>query len=495
MTQSETAHAAATAGRAEPVERNRCTAGRDAADNSPATAPPLWDAGLLRRYDVQGPRYTSYPTALQFRDDFGEQDYRACAAAANASAMPAPLSLYIHIPFCGQLCFYCACTKIVTRNHGRAAVYLQRVYAELERQAALLPGRVVEQVHWGGGTPTFLSADEMSELMAQSRRHFRFAPDDELECSIEVDPRTVTPESAGFLRALGFNRLSLGVQDFDPAVQEAVNRLQPERATLDLIESARHHGFRSISVDLIYGLPKQTRASLERTLQTVITAFPDRIALYNYAHLPRLFRAQRQIRETDLPPPAEKLELLRMSIEQLSAAGYRHIGMDHFALEHDDLYRAQREGRLTRNFQGYSTHRDCDIVGIGMSSIGKVGDCYSQNARELKDYLERVDEGGLPVVRGIRLVQDDLLRRAIIHQLMCHFTLRFADFESSPGFREALAGAKERLDRMQQDGLVDVDAHSIRVTPVGRLLVRNVCMAFDRYLPQTPAGASYSRTV
>lgn len=461
-------------------------------------APLAFDAGLLRRYDVRGPRYTSYPTALQFHAGFTERDYRECAAESNADPVPAPLSLYLHIPFCERLCYYCACTRVVTRDRRRSSAYLRRLHAELQRQAELFNAdRRVEQLHWGGGTPTFLSLAEMHELVDMTRRHFHLAPETEGEFSIEVDPRTVDADAAGALRDLGFNRLSLGVQDFDERVQAAVNRVQPARLTIDLMAAARQAGFRSISVDLIYGLPRQTPLSFERTLDLVIEAAPDRISTFNYAHLPAQFRAQRLIREQELPSPAAKLEILKLIIERLTAAGYRHIGMDHFARETDELCRAQDEGTLARTFQGYSTHGDCDVVGLGMSAISAVGDCYSQNARRLPAYMELVDAGRLPVERGVRLTEDDRARRRVITDLICGLRASGRWFQDRYGreFWDYFGEERARLRPMEDDGLVEIEADGLRVTGRGRLLVRNVCMAFDRYLREHSEAGRYSRVI
>ncbi|MDX1607572.1 MAG: oxygen-independent coproporphyrinogen III oxidase, partial [Candidatus Competibacterales bacterium] len=330
----------------------------------------VFDIDLIRRYDTSGPRYTSYPTAVQFHEGFDEPAYRAWAERSNRSGLP--LSLYLHIPFCDTVCFYCACNKVVTRNRARAEPFLQRLHRELELQGQLFDReRVVEQLHWGGGTPTFINPQQMRELMAATRRHFTLHDDDRGEYSIEVDPRAVGDGTVALLRELGFNRMSLGVQDFDPRVQRAVNRLQSREQTLAVLDAARHEGFRSLSMDLIYGLPLQTAASFAATLDAVIEAAPDRLSVFNYAHLPELFKTQRQIRAEDLPSPAEKLDILALTIDKLTAAGYVFIGMDHFARPDDELARAQREGTLYRNFQGYATHADCDLIGFGPSAIGR----------------------------------------------------------------------------------------------------------------------------
>ncbi|HEY7840160.1 MAG TPA: oxygen-independent coproporphyrinogen III oxidase [Gammaproteobacteria bacterium] len=464
----------------------------------PSASPPAFDAALLARYDVRGPRYTSYPTALQFDARFTESDYRECIAESNADPVPAPLSLYVHVPFCERLCYYCACTKLITRDRRRAAAYLDALGIELRRQAALFsPDRRVEQIHWGGGTPTFLSFEEMAALMDTTRRCFRLAPDAEGEFSIEVDPRTIGADAVAPLRTLGFNRLSLGVQDFDERVQAAVNRIQPARLTLDIMAAARRAGFRSISVDLIYGLPRQSVSSFERTLEHIVAAAPDRISVFNYAHLPDQFRAQRLIAARELPDPAEKLRILQATIERLTAGGYRHVGMDHFAKETDELCRAQDEGTLARTFQGYSTHGDCDIVGLGMSAISAVGDCYSQNGRRLRAYMELVDDGRFPVERGVRLTEDDRVRRSIIGDLICGLRADGRWFHDRYGreFWDYFGEERGLLRPLEDDGLVEIQADGLRVTPRGRLLVRNVCMVFDRHLRERPGAGRYSRAI
>jgi len=443
----------------------------------------VFDPALIRRYDKAGPRYTSYPTAVQFQEDFGETEYRAAAAASNAGG--APLSLYFHLPFCDTVCYYCACNKIVTKNRKRTAPYLERLFREIELQAALFDrSRPVEQLHWGGGTPTFLSIDEMRALMRKTREHFRLRDDDSGEYSIEVDPREANAEIITLLRELGFNRLSLGVQDFDPTVQKAVNRIQSEAETFAVLDAARATGFRSVNMDLIYGLPHQTVASFAATLDKVIAAGPDRLSVFNYAHLPELFKTQRQIDSASLPAPGEKLAILQHTIERLTAAGYVYIGMDHFARPDDELAVAQREGSLYRNFQGYSTHADCDLVAMGITAIGKVGDTYSQNVKTLDEYSALLDAGRLPVFRGIVLSDDDKLRRAIITQLICHFTLKFARIEQEFNirFRDYFTAELQEITAMQSDGLLDLNEDSIIVRPAGKLLIRNICMVFDTYL-------------
>ena len=453
-----------------------------------------FDAALIQRYDRSGPRYTSYPTAAQFRPDFGEAQYREFAARSNASARP--LSLYFHLPFCARLCFYCACNKIVTKNRARAAPYLERLHREIVLQGALFDRtRRVEQLHWGGGTPTFLSHDEMRELMRVTRTHFNLHDDDRGEYGIELDPREVGPGTLALLRELGFNRASLGVQDLDPDVQKAVNRIQSEAQTVAVIEEARALGFRSINLDLIYGLPRQSLASFDRTLERVLALRPDRLSIYNYAHLPQLFKPQRRIDVAELPAPRVKLAILGLAIERLTAAGYVYIGMDHFALPTDELATAQRDGSLHRNFQGYSTHADCDLVSMGVTAIGALGSSYSQNQHDLEAYNAALDAGRLPIARGLAPDVDDQLRRAVIVQLICHFRLDFAAFgqRHTLDFKRYFARELAALAPMQQDGLLEVDDEAIRVRPKGRLLIRNICMLWDRYLPRTEAV--YSRAI
>lgn len=443
----------------------------------------VFNRELIGKYDKAGPRYTSYPTAVQFHDGFGEVDYQQEAQAGNATGKP--LSLYLHIPFCDTVCFYCACNKIITKNRRHAGPYLDHLHREIALQGALFArSRPVTQLHWGGGTPTFISTAEMRELMRVTGEHFQLLDNDRGEYSIEVDPRETNDGTIALLRDLGFNRLSLGVQDFDQGVQKAVNRIQSKDITLRVMDAARREGFKSISVDLIYGLPLQSVASFSRTVDEIIAQNPDRISVFNYAHLPELFKTQRQIDVNTLPSPAVKLEILRTVIEQLANAGYVYIGMDHFAKPEDELTLAQQAGTLYRNFQGYSTHADCDLIGLGATSIGMVGDSYSQNLKTLEEYYARIDTGRLAVFRGLRLDADDRLRRAVITALICHFTLSFAVIEQQFGicFDEYFAVELAELMDMQADGLLTIDESGIQVLPPGRLLIRNICMAFDRYL-------------
>lgn len=457
-----------------------------------------FDAGLLQRLGKSGPRYTSYPTADRFTEAFGYRDYLHAVAGLRTRGGARPLSLYVHIPFCDTVCYYCACNKVVTKKREKAATYLSYLKREIAMQAALFAdSNEVEQLHFGGGTPTYLDDAQMDELMAHLRRSFRFAPDAGGEYSIEVDPRTVSPERVHTLRRQGFNRISLGVQDFDADVQRAVNRVQPEAETRAVIDAARAAGFRSVSIDLIYGLPKQTLETMRQTLDKVVAADPDRIAVYHYAHMPHLFKPQRRIQEADMPSSEAKLGMLQLCIERLGAAGYVYIGMDHFAKPGDDLAVAQRQGRLHRNFQGYSTHADTDLVACGVSAIGAVGATYSQNVKTLEEYYDLLDQNELPVARGIRLGMDDALRRSLIQKLMCQFEVSIPALEQAFPivFRDYFAPELERLRALEADGLLTVGPEWLTVTTKGRLLIRNVCMVFDRYLAARSDAPRHSQTV
>jgi oxygen-independent coproporphyrinogen-3 oxidase len=455
----------------------------------------LFRPDLLARYSANGPRYTSYPTALQFHDQFDPADY--LRAAADPGASSTDLSLYFHIPFCDTVCFYCGCNKVATKNRAHARPYLDQLKREIALQAACFDTqRPVSQLHWGGGTPTFLSHVEMAELMAATREHFALQPDAEAEYSIEVDPREASPDTIAHLRKLGFNRLSLGVQDFDPLVQQAINRIQPLEMTASVMQAARDAHFHSIGVDLIYGLPHQTVDSFSRTLDTMIELAPDRLSVFAYAHMPQLFKMQRQMDPATLPSPSQRLALLQRVVERLTDAGYVYIGMDHFALPTDELALAQAQRTLHRNFQGYSTRAQCDLIGFGASSIGKVGDVYAQNAKDLPGYAAAIDAGRLAITRGVRLTADDRLRRDVITQLMCNLELRFDEFEAAYGihFGETFAPELERLRGFEEDGLVSICADRLDVQMAGRMLVRNIAMVFDRYLGQQTLER-FSRTV
>lgn len=457
-----------------------------------------FERAMVEKYDRPGPRYTSYPTAPRFHSDFSLEAYREAVDLSNGDLLPKPLSLYVHIPFCRQLCYYCACHKIITHRDERASEYLNYLKREIRLQAYLFDAdRQVTQLHLGGGTPTYLTGDQIAELMTVLDDAFCLDWSESREFSLEIDPRSVSLATLGVLKAQGFNRLSIGVQDFDPAVQQAVNRVQSEAHVSDLVATARDEGFASVSVDLIYGLPCQTVASFSRTLDKVIALRPDRIATYSYAHLPETFRAQRLIQSSDMPTPAQKLELLALIIDRLQAAGYVYIGMDHFALPDDELVRARDAGTLQRNFQGYSTQADCDLIGLGISAIGKVADTYSQNAKSLPDYYHRLDELQLPVVRGYRLSDDDRLRRDVIHHLMCHGVVDIPAIEQhyAIDFRVYFAESLRQLEAPMADGLVTLDDASLTLQPRGRLVMRNIAMAFDAYLQDGAYQRPFSRTV
>ncbi|MBV8619615.1 MAG: oxygen-independent coproporphyrinogen III oxidase [Curvibacter sp.] len=454
---------------------------------------------LLRRFDVSGPRYTSYPTADRFVEAYTEADYRQALEqrrSGGAAGIALPLSLYVHIPFCESLCYYCACNKIITKHPERAEEYLRYLSREVDLHVqALGPGQAVSQLHLGGGSPTFLSDAGLAELMAMLRRSFSLAPGGEY--SIEVDPRTVTAARLEFLAGLGFNRLSFGVQDFDPAVQKAVHRVQPAQQVFELMAHARRIGFESINVDLIYGLPRQTPESFDRTLAQVSELRPDRIALYAYAHLPERFKPQRRIVSAELPGAGAKVSMLARSLSTFQDAGYVYVGMDHFALPTDTLAVAKRQGRLHRNFQGYSTQPDCDLIGLGVSAIGRVGVTYSQNAKTLDDYYDFLNQGRLPVVRGLALSRDDLVRRAVIMALMCQGRVLYESIDLAwlIDFRRYFAPELELLDGLAQQGLVQVDEAGIEVTPTGWYFVRAVAMVFDRYLQADRNRARFSRII
>ena len=454
------------------------------------------DLELIRRLDKNGPRYTSYPTADRFVEAFNAETYANWLGKREIGGISRPLSLYVHIPFCNTLCFYCACNKVITKDFSKAGEYVRYVSKELAMQAALLgDGRRVEQLHFGGGTPTFLSNDEIRELMGAIRKNFELIENGEY--SIEIDPRKVSDETVALLGEMGFNRISIGVQDFDPAVQKAVNRIQSEEETLQVINAARANGFKSVSIDLIYGLPKQNLAGFKATLDKVIAAGADRLSIYNYAHMPALFKPQRRIHEEDMPAGQLKLDILSLAVKTLTDAGYVYIGMDHFAKPEDELAVAQRQGRLHRNFQGYSTHSDCDLVAVGVSSIGKIGPTYSQNFRELEDYYDALDRNTLPIMRGMELNADDLVRRAIIQALMCHFEISKESFNIAYliDFDQYFATELKELAEYEREGLLKISPQWISVTPKGRMLIRNICMVFDKYLRTKQEHARYSKVI
>ncbi|MDO5505823.1 MAG: oxygen-independent coproporphyrinogen III oxidase [Pseudoxanthomonas suwonensis] len=462
-------------------------------------ATTLFDPGLLRRYDRPGPRYTSYPTAPQFSDAFGPEQLREAVTASNGDPIPRPLSLYVHVPFCESPCFYCGCNRIITRDKQRSQAYLSR----LEREAALIAplfdrDREVVQLHFGGGTPNFLSPAQLAETVDMLRACFRFSDAAHRDISIELDPRFIAPEAIAVLGEAGFNRASLGVQDFDPQVQAAVNRIQSVEQTAAIIQACREAGMRSINVDLIYGLPHQHPESFDRTLETVIAMRPDRLAVYGYAHLPHLFKAQRQLDASHLPGGETKLALLGQAIERLTAAGYVYIGMDHFALPDDELALAQANGGLHRNFMGYTTHADSDLIGLGVSAISHIGNSFSQNPRDLPGWEAALDEDRLPVFRGMWMDEDDQLRADLIQSLMCQAQIPVGALQRrySIDFQDYFADALRQLQPLQQDGLVRVEDQRIVATPRGRLLLRNIAMCFDRYLePQEEITPRYSRAI
>jgi len=456
---------------------------------------------LLRRFDLSGPRYTSYPTADRFVETFGAAQYRQALAQRSSSGAggsgQSPLSVYVHVPFCESVCYYCACNKVVTRHHGRATEYLDAIEHELELQlSALGHGKVVSQLHLGGGTPTFLSDSELDRLMRALRKGFDLAPG--AECSIEIDPRTVTSERLAHLAALGFNRLSFGVQDSDPAVQEAVHRVQPFEQVVALMHDARALNFESINVDLIHGLPKQTPDSLTRTVAQMAQLRPDRVALYAYAHLPQRFKPQRRIDAAQLPTAADRVLMLSRAIAGFLAQGYVYIGMDHFALPNDALAVAKRQGRLHRNFQGYSTQPDCDLIALGVSAISKVGATYAQNAKTLPEYYATLQRDELPVVRGVALDREDLLRRAVIMSVMCQGRLDFKAVETTYAidFRSHFAPELERLAQLETQGLVRLTPDNMELMPIGWYFVRAVAMVFDQPLQlDRVARERYSRVI
>lgn len=462
----------------------------------PDTHEVCFDQELIERYGGRGPRYTSYPTALQFTDSFTAADYRRHAATSNDTERP--LSLYVHIPFCRSLCYYCACNKIVTHNAERVKKYMRHLDQEIDMQAELFdPKRKIEQLHFGGGTPTYLDESQLRALMAHLREAFNFDESDSREFSIEVDPRTVDSKMMSVLVELGFNRLSLGIQDFDPEVQRAVNRIQSTDEVAALMQVARDDHFRSVSFDLIYGLPHQTVETFDQTLDKALEMRPDRLAIYNYAHLPARFKGQRMINDADIPLPETKLEILHHTIDKLGDSEYVYIGMDHFALPDDELVQAQNNGTLQRNFQGYSTHRECDLIALGVSAIGSIGNIYSQNTTSTSEYEAILESGNLPVSRGIEVDADDLLRAEVISQLMCYDHLIFNEFDAANDieFIQYFRREVDNLEPLAKDGLVSIDEEQISITPKGRLLLRSIAMVFDRYLGKDMHDGRFSKAI
>jgi len=455
-----------------------------------------WDVELIKRYDKSGPRYTSYPTAVQFNEGFNQGHYEQARMAGNKSRQP--LSLYVHIPFCAHVCYYCACNKVITKRREKAQPYLDRLYKEMAIRASGYPkDRKVEQLHWGGGTPTFISHQQMSELMAKMAEHFTLSEDDDRDFSIEIDPRELQDGTLAHLKKIGFNRVSLGVQDFNENVQKAVNRVQSLQLTRNTLLEAKQLGFRSINIDLIYGLPLQSRDSFRDTLKTVLELSPDRLSVFNYAHLPQRFMPQRRINEQDLPAPEEKLAMLEDSIQLLTQAGYHYVGMDHFAKPQDSLAQAQMAEKLHRNFQGYTTHEDCDLVAFGVSAISQVGDTYFQNNANIDAYQDALDSEELPIVKGLILNDEDVLRRAVIKQLICHFKLNYQWLEERFNI-DAKSHFSKVLDKLApyvEDELVTLNDTGIQVTRKGELLIRSICMLFDEYLVSPNHQVRYSKVI
>lgn len=437
----------------------------------------------LKKYDLAGPRYTSYPTAPQFTSNFTQQHWQAAVSSGNKAQKP--LSLYFHIPFCDTVCYYCGCNKIITANKAKSTPYLTAIIKEMDLVAAQVDTtRPVQQLHFGGGTPTFLSDEQLTTLMNAVKARFNVADSAFRDFSIEVHPAGVTPQRIKHLRTIGFNRVSMGIQDFSPDVQKAVNRFNSPQQVGELVAAVRENNFASLSMDLIYGLPKQTAESFAETLQKIIALSPDRIALFNYAHLPHLFKTQKQINARELPEPQEKLIILQQSIQSLCNAGYQFIGMDHFAKVDDSLAVAQRKGELHRNFQGYSTHGDCDLLAFGVSSISSIGNTYSQNSKNLTEYYAAINTNQLPIIKGLTLTDDDLLRREVISQIICNFELDYKKINRQFGVDVAqyFADALTELKVFEEDGLIEFTQAKLHVKPCGRLLVRRICMAFDSYV-------------
>lgn len=456
----------------------------------------VWDMDLINRYDLSGPRYTSYPTAVQFDPNLSSTGL--VNQGQSTADRSAPLSLYVHIPFCAHVCYYCACNKVITRNRDRAQPYLDTVYREMEQLSQWYSDdRLVDQLHWGGGTPTFISDEQMFELMSALRKNFNLRNDDQGDYSIEIDPREASPNTLEVLRKAGFNRISLGVQDLDQKVQEAVNRVQPLEQTQGVLTKARQLGFNSINMDLIYGLPHQTLESFDQTLDVVIGMSPDRLSVFNYAHLPDRFRSQKHINPEELPSAEVKLAILQNTINKLLDAGYVYIGMDHFAKPDDTLALAQVAGQLHRNFQGYTTHAECDLVAMGVSAISQIGRVYYQNEHDLAAYTQAVHQQKHAIRRGVSLSDDDIIRGAVINQLICHFELQPSKIEErfNLSFANYFSNEQAELIQFEADGLIERHADLIRVTPAGRLLIRRICMAFDAYIPKQQPTRGYSRII
>lgn len=459
-----------------------------------------FNAEVIRRYNGNGPRYTSYPTARQFQTGFDIEAYRRAVSRSNDDPIPRDISLYVHVPFCKSPCFYCGCNRIITKcTSPHIGAYLHLLRREAAMQGRLFDrDRKVMQLHFGGGTPTILTDQELENLLVGLRREFGFCEEPPPETSIEVDPRSVTPERMEVLADMGFNRVSFGIQDFDTEVQEAVNRRQDTGHCLSVLQAAKAAGFRSVAVDLIYGLPRQSLKGFVATLNTIVGAKPDRIAIYGYAHMPAQFKAQRQIKDAELPGPELRLELLSLAVDRLTRAGYEYIGLDHFALPDDDLVRARRQGTLQRNFQGYSTHAGLDLVGLGLSAIGHVGRTYVQNAKVMNEYTAALDAGRLPIVSGLTATEDDVIRADVINRLMCYDEVRFRDIEAAHHirFREYFSPELKRLSPFVADGLAKVWLDRVQVLPPGRFLLRSLAMVFDAYLPRAaPTSPIFSKAI
>ncbi len=450
-----------------------------------------WDLALIQKYNQSGPRYTSYPTALEFNQEYTEADFETAAARYPDR----PVSLYVHIPFCHKLCYFCACNKVITRHQHKADIYLDYLEKEIGNRAGLFASRRVTQIHWGGGTPTYLTEQQSARLMNMLRTHFHI--DSQAEISIEMDPREIELSMLEHLRKIGFNRISMGVQDFNKAVQKAVNREQDEAFIRALLIRARELGFTSTNLDLIYGLPLQTVDSFMFTLQKVIELNPDRLSVFNYAHLPSRFAGQAKIKDAQLPSPETKLTILQKTIETLNGAGYRFIGMDHFAKPDDELAIAQQNGVLHRNFQGYTTQEECDLLGLGVSAISLLGDTYAQNQKELKHYYTAVETQGIALHKGLVLTQEDCLRRDVIKQLICNFKLDYQPIERQYGidFRQHFAEDLVLLQPLAQDGLIEINPQGLQVSSKGRLLIRNICLCFDTYSRQQAKQQQFSRII
>ncbi|MCT8861446.1 oxygen-independent coproporphyrinogen III oxidase [Shewanella xiamenensis] len=446
---------------------------------------------MIEKYNYSGPRYTSYPTALEFDDSFTEQNLLTAIENSKSDK----LSLYIHIPFCAKLCYYCGCNKVITRHAHKADQYIEYLSLEIIKRAPLFKHYTVTQMHWGGGTPTFLNPEQILKLTDLIKANFNFAAEGEF--SIEVDPREIELSMLDTLKEAGFNRISIGVQDFNKEVQVAVNREQDEQFIFDLMAKAKAMGFVSTNIDLIYGLPHQTPETFAATMQRVLDLSPDRLSVFNYAHLPARFAAQRKIKDEHLPSPKQKLEMLHQTIETLTGAGYQYIGMDHFAKPDDELAKLQREGKLHRNFQGYTTQEECDLLGLGVSSISQIGDCYAQNQKDIRPYYEAIDKDGHALWKGCSLNRDDEIRRVVIKQLICHFDLEMAKMDEKLGikFEEYFAEDLKLLQTFIDDKLVEVADRKITISPTGRLLIRNICMCFDLYYRQKARQQQFSRVI